>query len=147
MDICYLLLEKFSKCAKKGKIFSRYLTILKPGIILLGSQAPYSPIIFKTKTQFRIQPQVKASPRSSSSAGVYFSYSLSTILDTGLLNLMMERESKFQLTSHFCCSGEVNVSCFGNFTAFFMNQTEPALIYTGDLRAITHGCWRPCRVS
>lgn len=36
--ICYLLLEDLSKYAEKGNIFSRYLSILKPGIILLGSQ-------------------------------------------------------------------------------------------------------------
>lgn len=128
------------------------MTILKPGIILLGSQptglrAPHSPVIFKTKIQFPTQPQVKASLGNSSMAGVYFSYPLSTILDTGLLNLMMERESIFQITSHFSYSGEVNVSCLGNFTAFFMNQTEPGQIYTGDLTAITRGCWTPCSVS
>lgn len=135
---------------KREKIFSRYLTILKPGIISLGFQptdlwVPRSPVIFKTKIQFPTQPQVKGRPRNSSSAGIYFSFS--TILDTGLLNLMMERESKFQITSHFCYSGEVNVSCRGNFTAFFMNQTEPGVIYTGDPTGISRGCWTPCRVS
>lgn len=137
---------------KREKIFSRYLTILKPGIILPGSQptdlwAPHSPVIFKTKIQFPTQPQAKASPRNSSSAGVYFSYPLNTISNTGLLKLMMEREFEFQITSHFCYSGQVNGSCLGNFTAFFMNQTKPGLIYTGDLTAISHGCWTACRVT
>ena len=90
---CYLLLQDLSKCAEKGKMYSTYLTTLKPGIILLGCQsralwAPHSPIIFKTKTQFPTQPQDKASPSNSSSAGVFFLYPLSTILDTGLLNMM-----------------------------------------------------------
>lgn len=92
---CYLLLRDLSKRAEKGKIYSTYLTTLKPGIILLGCQpralwARHSPIIFKTKTQFPTQPQDKASPSNSSSAGLlfFFLYPLSTILDTGLLNVM-----------------------------------------------------------
>lgn len=115
--ICYLLIEDLSKRAEKGKVFLRCLTILKPGIILLGSQVPHSPVIFKTKIQLPTQPQVKTSPRNSI-AGVYFSYPLSTILDTAI-KLMMERESKFQITSHFCYSGRGQCQLLWQFYCLF----------------------------
>lgn len=139
---CYLLLQDLSKCAEKEKIYSTYLTALKPGIILLGCQpralrAPHSPI-FKTKRQFPTQPKDKARPGNSS--GLFFLAQISTILDTGLLNVMEGGVCvPDYLTLQLLCWGQCQLPW--QFTTFITNQTALKVIYTSS--SDSNYCWWP----